>query len=491
MMRNGETKVLDLNSEFLGIPPDTLMENAGEGLASIIDERFGDDGGAKMKNGGKRMAIVCGTGNNGGDGFVAARHLVDMGWKVKVLLVKTRDDVRSRLSKNKLDGLSGVRNLEIVESADVSEIGGCPVILDCVLGTGISGEVREPYRAWIEAVNLAAGDSWVVSCDVPSGLGTNISIKPHITVTFHDSKEGMTPENSGDIIIHDIGVPDDASKFVGPGEFADYPLPGPGSHKGMNGRVLVVGGGPYTGAPALAAMAAYAGGADLVTLAVPENCFCPIAGYSPMLIVRPLPGDILIPEHLAAVEEMAKHADVLIVGPGAGRSSRTLEFLRSLISRCEKSMVIDADALTALSGHLDSIRGKRAVLTPHRGEFGRLTDSPPIRDFVRMLAAELGVVIVLKGAEDIVSDGQCIKLNRTGNPAMTVGGTGDVLAGLIGGILARGAEPYEAARMGAYLCGTAGDLAFDDVGHSMTAPDVILAVPEALKEVLAFVESGD
>ena len=261
------------------------------------------------------------------------------------------------------------------------------------------------------------------------------------------------------------------------------------SHKGDNGRLLIIGGGPYTGAPTLSALAALGVGADLETIAVPENCFQVIAGFSPNFIVRPLAGNILAPEHVDELLEMSKANDAVLIGPGLGKSPQTLEAVRDFISKVDKDkpVVVDADGLTALSGqgHLDMLAGsgKTGVLTPHSGEFMRLAEGQEDNS-IKKLAEDAGFTILLKGKIDLISNGQNTKKNLTGNVAMTVGGTGDVLAGLVAGLVAKGVKPYNAARMGAFLSGAAGDVAFEEYGYSMMATDVIDNIPMILKTCL-------
>ena len=475
MMEPLESRVLDINAEALGVGTDELMGNAGKALANEINARFGQ--------GVKTIAIVCGTGNNGGDGFVAAGVLAELGWSVKVLMVKTREEVKGDVARSKLDAIGD--GVKIIENACPVDWDDDEIILDSMLGTGISGTIRHPFKSWITSMNDI--NKTVISTDIPSGLGADIWVKPVMTVTFHDAKTGMTPENSGEIVVKDIGIPKEAEENVGLGEFVYYPLPDTMSHKGENGRLLIIGGGPYTGAPTLAALAALGVGADMVTIAVPENCFQVIAGFSPNFIVKPLAGSILATGHVDELLEMSEANDAVLIGPGLGRSPETLEAIRNFLAKVDKSkpVVVDADGLTALSGHLDvlALGGKSGVLTPHSGEFMMLAEGREDNS-IKKMAEEAGFTILLKGKIDLISDGQNTKKNLTGNVAMTVGGTGDVLAGLVGGLMAKGVKPYNAARMGAFLSGAAGDVAFEEFGYSMMATDVVDNVPMILKTCL-------
>ena len=250
-----------------------------------------------------------------------------------------------------------------------------------------------------------------------------------------------------------------------------------------------MGGGPYSGAPALSALAALRTGADLVTVAVPEPVADTVAAYSPNLIVRKLSSNILCPEDLPLLMDLINSSDVLVLGPGLGRAPETLEAVRKLLPFCRKA-VLDADALSALSPPLfETLAGNcELIITPHAGEFARLQDRETPADpetrrrAVREFSEENGIITLLKGAVDIISDGKHTLLNRTGNAGMTVGGTGDVLSGVAGTLFARN-PPLIAAACAAYINGAAGDLAFETFGNGLLATDVLEKIPEIIKEV--------
>ncbi|MBA3046314.1 MAG: NAD(P)H-hydrate dehydratase [Candidatus Thermoplasmatota archaeon] len=467
MMHPSESRVLDINAAALGVSTADLMENAGKAVAGHVS-------GMKIKD---RILVICGPGNNGGDGLVAARHLALAGLDVTIVLLTHRAPSRSRLFESNLCKLpKSVKFLDA--STPISS--GFKVIIDSMLGTGLRSEPREPYASWIREIN--GSEAKIISVDVPTGLGTNLAVKPHSTVTFHDAKEGMNADNSGEIIIANIGIPPDAALYTGPGEFVHYPIPSRNSHKGQNGRLLIIGGGPYAGAPALSAFAAHAIGADLVTIAAPESSAAIISSYSPNFIVRPLEGKILATGHLKNLAEYATDADAILIGPGLGRDSATMKAVAEFVGKLKKPLVIDADGLHAIP---KSMKFKvPAVLTPHAGEFATLGGSEISPKSVDALAQKYRATVLLKQPTDIISDGTHHKLNRTGNPGMTVGGTGDVLAGIVAGLMVKGVGPYEAARMGAYISGAAGDTAFDSLVYSFTATDVIACVPQAMKRIL-------
>jgi NAD(P)H-hydrate epimerase len=473
-----EVNVLDINSEYLGVPTFQLMENAGEGCAKTALEKFQVQG--------KKVVIVCGVGNNGGDGYVAARYLSDK-CNVVVVLLKPEDKIRSKISKKNFEKIK--ESVKITDFADLKNvIGDCDLIIDAMLGIGISGEIREPYLSAIKEINSVKVK--VLSVDVPSGLGTKDAVNPDVTVTFHDVKEKMTEKNSGEIVVVDIGIPEDAQRFCGPGEFVYYPKPRSDSHKGDNGRLLIIGGGPYTGAPALAALAAYRMGVDLVHIATPKKTYKIIASYSPNFIVHRLGGGVLTKDDIGQIAGLMDKIDAVIIGPGLGEDEETKSAIVEFLKDCQKPLVIDADAIKPVADNLEVLKGKEGIITPHAGEFkilngeGIKSDMEGRADQVKVFAKKTGFSILLKGNIDIISDGKSIKFNRTGNPAMTVGGTGDVLAGLCGAMLSKGVSPFNSARIAAFTNGMAGNLAFRDFDYSMVATDMIDRVPMVINSFL-------
>ena len=473
-----EVNVLDVNTSYLGIPTSQLMENAGSGVAKAALEKFDISG--------KSVIIVCGPGNNGGDGFVVARYLADK-CKITIVLIKPEKDIHSDIAKANFSRIKS--EIEIVDASQIEQkIEGAGLIIDAMLGVGISGQIREPYLSCIKSVNSSSAQ--VLSVDVPSGLGTKDAVQPTITVTFHDTKEGMNKENSGEIVIADIGIPKEAETYLGPGEFVYYPMPITDSHKGDNGRLLIIGGGPYTGAPGLAGLAAYRIGVDLVHIATPAKTYQIIASYSPNFIVHSLGGDVFTRENLAIPTGLIDKVDAAIIGPGLGDHTDTHKAILEFVRDCPKPVVIDADAIKPIAKALDALRNIKGVITPHAREFQILSGEGIKADIneraaqVKAFAKKFEFTILLKGNIDIISDGKHVKLNRTGNSAMTVGGTGDVLAGITGGLLAKGIAPFASARIAAFTNGTAGDLAFGALGYSIMATDIIERIPFVLKSFL-------
>ena len=269
-----------------------------------------------------------------------------------------------------------------------------------------------------------------------------------------------------------------------------YPERPAWSHKGDFGRLLVVGGSrKYSGAPALAALAALRSGCDLVTVAAPERAANIIASFSPDLITEPITGNCLNNWHTRAVLEMTKQADAVVLGGGLGRRSETMTFVQNLLARLEKPCVIDADAIHAVSANKKLLKSS-FILTPHSGEFLTLTDHEPSQSIrerleqVRLFSSHLDCTILLKGHIDVISDGKSVALNRTGNPFMTKGGTGDSLAGICGALLAAGLEPFRAACSAAYLNGLAGELASRELGPGLLASDILDFLPTTIKKTL-------
>jgi ADP-dependent NAD(P)H-hydrate dehydratase / NAD(P)H-hydrate epimerase len=511
-----EVKVLDLNTEAMGIPTIGLMENAGKALAEEIKAILGP---------GKNVLFLCGTGNNGGDGLVAARYLADHAdVRVFILGKKMKTDISHQnfdalpdtvLFKHVVPGeCASGENWKTVISEGIMD---ADLIVDSMLGVGITGNLREPFAFSAQEINDSG--KHVVSVDVPTGLGGPVAVLPEITVTFHDTKPGMNGRiaddtgriiesgNCGRIIIRDIGIPIEAEKFVGVGDFIHYSLPGKESHKGNNGNVLIVGGGPFTGAPALAATAALRTGSDLVFLAVPSRVHPIIASMSKDLIVHPLPSpDHLTPRDIPAILSHAMRAHVVLIGPGLGKHPETVRAIQELVKQLNKPMVIDADAIYSLK----DVRFKNNVIfTPHQAEFRESMEDSNLMPYepntslhhnrlfhelsqeeakrtkmAMSYALTHGAILVQKGHQDLITDGRRFKFNNTGNPGMTVGGTGDVLSGIIASLYARGLERFNAGALGAYLCGRAGDLAFKDRWYSLLASDIIERIPDVFIEVI-------
>ena len=468
---------MDRNAEYFGVSILDLMERAGRGVAEVARTEFA------LK--GKRVVVACGTGNNGGDGLVAARHLKDEA-RVTVLLAKTRADFATPEARANLERLGDA--VPVVEGAGAGgkPFQGADLVIDALLGIGLHGEIREPYAGLIREMNASGVP--VLSVDVPSGFEASPSVKATVTAALIDAKEGMTEANAGRVRVVDIGFPKDVMELVGPGEFLYYPVPRPDSHKGQNGRLLVVGGGPFTGAPVFVSLAAYRIGVDVVHVATPTIAFEPVAAASPNLIVHPLAGSRFLKADIGHVLEIASGMDAAVIGPGLGASDGTKEAVRQLVRSLNLPIVLDADALTAVSEDLSCLAGRRGVVTPHHKEFETLTrtrlpaELPAILEATRTFAKTTGLTVLLKGPTDVITDGAAHRFNKVHNVGMTVGGTGDSLAGICGGLLSRGLPPFVAARMAAFANGYAGNLAFEERSYGMMTSDLIEKIPRVLKD---------
>ncbi|MBV0903418.1 NAD(P)H-hydrate dehydratase [Haloarcula salina] len=473
MLTGSEMGVVDENAEALGVPRKQLMESSGHAVARAV-RRLADPGDS--------VTIVAGRGNNGGDALVTARFLDD--FDLRVLLLGRPETITTDISRENWDALQRAEYpTETVTDSAALDLGDPALVVDAMLGTGIAGDLREPEATAAAAMN--AGDATVLSVDVPSGLDAGTgrlaenAVRADHVVTFHDTKPGL-PNLDAPVTVADIGIPDAAELFVERGDLSRLDRD-PASHKGDNGEVLVVGGGPYTGAPALSAQAALRGGADLVRVACPAAVAREIQGYSENLILRPYDGDRLAPAHVDRLADLAASHDALVLGPGLGDADATLDAVADMLSRFDGTAVVDADALSVVP---EIETDADLVCTPHQGELvgmGGETDEDwrERMALVESFAAEIGQTLLVKGPYDIVSDGEQTRVGRTGNPGMTVGGTGDVLAGVTGA-LACVQTPLDAAAIAAYAVGSVGDRVVEDRGYGLVATDLLDEIPRVL-----------
>lgn len=473
---NKEMRILDINSEYFGVPRSTLMENAGKQVFEALRKRF------KLKN--KKIAVFCGTGNNGGDGFVAARYLASEGAKVDVILLGSEAGIRTPEAREKFGLIKKNRKVKVLKKMK----NNYDIIIDAILGTGIEGELREPAASAVERINRSG--AFKVSVDVPTGIGSRRCVNADLVVTFHAMKRGL---EKFDTVVADIGIPKEAESFVGPGVLIVNLKRNKGSRKGDNGKVLVVGGSDlYYGAPVLSAFGALNSGADLVYLAVPEVNYEVTRTFSPDFIVRKYPGGFLSQSSVDAVLELAGGCDSMVIGPGLGNRSETKSAVLEVLKKIKIPVVIDADALKAIAEGRELLKKLNAVLTPHAGEFRILTGEDLSNDLeerkkvVLQQAKKLNAAILLKAPVDIIAsqDGR-IKLNATGNAGMTVGGTGDVLAGIVASFMAQRLEPFDAACCAAFVNGTAGDELYKSKSYCFTASDVAGELPNTIKKFTA------
>jgi NAD(P)H-hydrate epimerase len=489
-----EMTTVEANSAYLGVSTLQLMENAGKAVADAVKGRFEND---------RSVVVVCGTSGNGGDGFVAARHLASSGYPVEVILLGSPEQIRLAHTRVNWDTIqemrSTVRITRVKDSAEIKPI-KADVVVDALIGTSMRGVLKPPFREMVEAVNRS--DAFKVAVDVPTGMVADTGeahgevVRADLTVTFHKPKKGYAnnPELAGELLVAPIGIPPEAELYAGPGDvMLVHPRREPGAHKGMYGSLLVIGGSEtYSGAPALAAMGAYATGLDLVYVAVPETAASIVAGFSPSLITVKLKGERLRPKNLKQVEPFLGKVDAVALGPGLGLHDETVEAVEALhgmIEERRRPLVVDADGLKAYAQLKPRVEVP-AVFTPHSREFELLTGKSADGGFrekgaiVQRQAKKLGAVILLKGSVDVISDGGVTRYNWTGNPGMTVGGTGDVLTGVTAGFMAMGATPFQSAVAGAFVNGAAGDRVYEEKGYHLLPEDLIEKIPLVIEDAL-------
>src|SRR5574341_102618 len=493
----------------LGIPAATLMETAGRGAAEGVKALLE---GLGVKRAGARVVVVCGKGGNGGDGFVAARWLVRAGARVDVLLAfpegEIGGDAGGKLRELKRSGVKP--RLAEDDSAVADALARADRVVDALLGTGSRGAAEGAVARAIELINASGRP--VVALDVPSGVSADDAplagpaVRAILTLTFAGWKRGLVggpgAELAGEVEVVLLGIPDEevlrgVTTFVLEAEDVarHFPRRPRDAHKGTYGHVLVVAGSlGKTGAAALAAQAALRSGAGLVTVATPASQQPIVAALVMEAMTEALsetPAHTLALKARDRVVELAAGRDAVALGPGIGLDEETETVARALVQELPKPMAVDADALSALAGHLDLLRGAPAArcLTPHPGEMARMlgvTVGEIQRDRIaaaREFATRHRAHVVLKGARSVIGDpdGRVV-VNPTGNPGMASGGTGDVLTGMLGAFLARGLAPAAALQSAVYLHGLAGDLAAERMGEeALIAGDLIATLPEAFR----------
>ena len=502
----------------IGIPSLVLMENAGRQVVAAMEAMHGE-----LLD--RQVAVLCGHGNNGGDGFVVARTLMQRGVSVSVFLMGRVADVRGDARVNlEILGRLGVTVVEIGDSQawelHFSEVRDCSIIVDAIFGTGLNAPVSGLIESVIADVN-AAGIT-VVSIDMPSGLSADAvepigeSIEADTTVTLGAPKLPLVlppgETRAGDVVIADIGIPAEViDSLEGPRialltrhSMRELVTPRvPESHKGDYGRVLIVAGSRgKTGAAHLAAVGALRSGAGLVTVATPASCQAVVATMGPEYMTEAIgevagsPGESagIDPDDVERVLEMAR--DVIAVGPGLGQASATRRFITALVDRATMPLVIDADGLNAFSENPDRLAGREGrdvIITPHPGEMARLvgmsTDEVQASrlEIARNFAVAHHVYVVLKGHRTLIATpDERTFINPTGNPGMATGGTGDVLTGMIAAWLAQLLDAEAACKVAVYLHGMAGDLAEADEGEvAMTSTDLAGHIGDAILELTA------
>ena len=503
-----EMRAIDrASTEKFGVPSLTLMENAGSAVAQFILENYPEV---------TRVAVVCGKGNNGGDGFVIARRLHNAGRAVDVLLLASPEELKGD-AEAMLERLPVrpvvVRTPEELQAETSRNLRHCGLVVDAVLGTGFKPPVQGLYAEAIAAINSSGRP--VVAVDIPSGadsdamtaqVGEGIA-RANAIVTFTAPRPAHVygALTRGPVVVAPIGSPDAAIEsalkleIATPRDFAAWLAPRPlDSNKGMYGHALIVGGSVgKSGAAAMAGMAALRAGAGLVTVATAQRALPNVAGFAAELMTEPLSetdtgGIAMAAFESGRLEKLAANMTVVAIGPGIGRHAETVDFVRAAVKAVKCPVVIDADGLNAFDGKTELLDGSRRplVLTPHPGEMSRLAGisikavQADRLGVARAFAREHNLVLVLKGNLTVTAlpDGM-VWVNPTGNPGMATGGTGDILTGMTAGILAQMPnDPGRAAVAAVYLHGLAGNVAAETMGeHSLVATDLLTGLPEAFR----------
>jgi ADP-dependent NAD(P)H-hydrate dehydratase / NAD(P)H-hydrate epimerase len=493
-----EMREVDRRTIEAGIPAIVLMENAGHRVVEFLASRF-------SPLGEQRIVVLCGKGNNGGDGLVIARqlHTRFRPASLHVVLLAEPAELKGDAAANlaMLRAAGGKVEPEIPAEARAATL-----VVDALLGTGVNGEATGRMLQGIREINHGFPLAKVVAVDLPSGMPSDSGepvgecARADYTVTFTAPKvaQAMPPncDHTGELIVGAIGSPpelyaDAWLSLVEPVMFAELLAPrAPSGHKGTYGHVLVVAGSRgKTGAAAMAGLAALRAGAGLVTVASAESAIAEIAAHAPELMTEPLPetssGSIALNSHL---ETLAQGKSVVAIGPGLGRAPHIAAMVHALAEAFEGPMVLDADALV---GQASGLSGRTRILTPHPGEMARLTGKTTAEIQVdrigvaRAYAAEHGVTLVLKGQRTVIAfpDGR-VWINPTGTPAMGTGGTGDILTGMIAGLVAQFPErPDQAVAAAVYQHGLAGQLGAQALGEKcLIASDLLQYLPDAMEE---------
>jgi ADP-dependent NAD(P)H-hydrate dehydratase / NAD(P)H-hydrate epimerase len=482
------------------------MENAGTAVADLVRTRYPQAG---------SVGVICGKGNNGGDGFVVARKLRETGWDVRLLLLaepaELRGDAAEMFQRLSIKPVV-VTSTEKLKSNEAGNVFASDVLIDAILGTGFRPPVSELYGAAIAALNASSAP--VVAVDIPSGADADTMGEPNGTIARADVIVTFTAPRpahifgqlgSGPLIISPIGSPDGAIisslnlNLITAQDIASLFKPRPReSNKGSYGHVLVIGGSVgKAGSAAMAGMAVLRSGAGLSTVATPESILATVAGFHPEIMTEPLdetPAGSIALKAKDSIAELAKGKSVVAIGPGISRHPETSGLVRYLVKTLTQPIVLDADGLNAFEGQTKELsgNGRSLVITPHPGEMARLagcTIAEVQRDRInvsRNFSREHELIVVLKGHRTLVAQpsGE-VWVNSTGNPGMATGGTGDILTGMVAGLMAQNPRRIlEAVIAAVHLHGLAGDVACESTGEqSLVATDLVSALPEAFRRV--------
>ncbi len=512
LVKASEMQEMDRKTiQELGVPGVVLMENAGRGASRAFLDHFLPEPGAKV-------VIVCGRGNNGGDGYVVARYLHNAGLKPAVIILSPLD----RIQGDALINLNIIQamGLEILVRPDVESwnetygiLDKAHYVVDAILGTGINSPVREFYAKVIEDINTSCKP--VMAIDIPSGINADtgaimgVAVRADLTVTFGFPKLGLFifpgASLAGRVMRIDISIPKGVSSqvpsfahLIEPDDIVEVLLPPrPDIHKGHRGHLLILAGSPgKTGAACLAALGALRAGAGLVTVGVPEGLNPILESKLTEAMTTPLPetpDGTLSAKVLDMMPELVKGKTALALGPGLSTNPETVELVREIITSSPLPMVIDADGLNALAGKTDLIDRAKApvIITPHPGEMARLMGSTSAQVQANRIGVATSFVqshpccLVLKGARTLIATGDGrVWVNPTGNPALASGGSGDVLTGLVAGFLTRGINLELSAISGVYLHGLAADLLAEEMGETgVMAGELVDVIPHLMSSL--------
>ncbi|MDQ3863531.1 MAG: NAD(P)H-hydrate dehydratase [Actinomycetota bacterium] len=489
----------DERAQELGIPGGVLMERAGAAMARIALKRYSPD----------QALVVSGGGNNGGDGFVIARELHRSG--VEVAVLATKDEYEGDPATN----LEALRNLRVrfISHEDLdAELGAADLVVDALLGTGFSGEVREKEAGIIEQMNAAQAP--ILAVDVPSGVDgatgevQDVAVSSDLTVCAHTTKVGcvISPgrEHAGEVVAVDIGIPPEAD--VDPSLVwtdaaslrGKIPRTAEPAHKYSAGALLVVAGSRgTTGAPVMVVRGAQRAGCGIIFLTTSEGAAPAVdLALTEALVYGVVEdeGGYMASGALEVILEHEGRASALVMGPGTGTGDEGRRLVEGLLREVELPVLLDADAITNLAGtDVLAMRNGPTVITPHAGELGRLLGSGAKEVSARRLdsacetAERHRCCVLLKGSDTLIVEGERVAVNSTGNVALATAGTGDVLSGVIGALLSRGMDAYEAARAGAWAHGRAAELWLEETGwpaESLVATDLLEYLPPAMGELV-------
>ena len=498
--------VTDANCEYLGLSRLCLMEAAGKSLGEEVAKIAVFTFAKPVK-----VVMFTGSGGNGGDAFVAARYLLNRGYDVDIYMLK--DNIHSHEAKVNLDVLLNLKpRLSRLKIHDLTNVGDFKldededfIVVDGILGTGIKGNLQENVRKAIGVINESNGIK--ISIDVPSGMDPltgsvdDVAVVPDYTISFHKIKTGVRDaeeELVGGLVTADIGIPLEAEYFVNYGDFLRLKNRNSSSHKGNNGSVLIVGGSKdYHGAPAISGKAAFGAGVDLVYIATPESAAIPVKSASEDLIVKSLDGDYLSLNHLDEILELADKVDAVLIGPGSGINDDTSKLFNVLVTKIKKPIVLDADGLKQVD--ISLIKNKdNIVLTPHLAEFNQFFNSKLKLDLdsydfkmvdeniteFQLITKNINGTVIVKGKNDLILSGSKFRINRSGNAGMTVGGTGDALAGIVVSLLSQDLSSFDSACLGVFINGLAGDKAYEMNGNGFSASDLVSYIGNVIKNGL-------